>query len=55
MTPAATTPAAATKPLILTISDKNGQPSQKFFVRNGNSSREMPMNEMHQYVTERFG
>lgn len=47
--------AAATKPLILTVSDKNGQPSQKFFVRNGNSSREMPMNEMHQYVTERFG
>jgi hypothetical protein len=46
---------SAAKPLILTISDKNGQASQRFFVRNGNSSREMPMNEMHQYVTERFG
>lgn len=44
----------ATKPLILKAVDKNGQSSQKFYVRNGNSSREMPMTEMHQYISERF-
>lgn len=44
----------ASKPLIVTVADKNGQPLQKFYVRNGNSSREMPLSEMHQYISERF-
>jgi len=42
------------KPLILNVTDKNGQPVQRFYVRNGNSSREMPLSEMHTYVSERF-
>jgi hypothetical protein len=37
----------APKPIILQVPDKNGQLVEKFFVRNGNSSREMPLSEMH--------
>lgn len=42
------------KPLVLVVADKNGLPVEKFYVRNGNSSREMPLSEMHAYVAERF-
>ena len=44
----------STKPLIISLADKNGQPVEKLYVRNGNSSREMPLSEMHAYVAERF-
>jgi hypothetical protein len=46
--------AQAHKPIILKILDKNGQPAEKFYVRSGNSSIEMPLSEMHSYVSERF-
>jgi hypothetical protein len=42
------------KPLILSFPDKNGQLAEKFYVRNGNSSREMPLSEMHTYASDRF-
>lgn len=46
--------APASKPLIIKASDKNGLPVEKFYVRNGNSSREMPLSEMPQYIADRF-
>jgi hypothetical protein len=46
--------AAANAPLIITIKDKNGQSVQKFYVRSGNSSHEVPLIEMSAYVKERF-
>ena len=43
------------KPIIVKVPDKNGQAVEKFYVRSGNSSREMPMSEMHSYISDRFG
>lgn len=42
------------EPLVLPVSDKNGQKNEKFFVRNGNASQEIPMSEMSTYMKERF-
>jgi len=42
------------EPLILAIADKNGQRMEKFFVRNGNASQEIPLSEMNGYMKERF-
>ena len=42
------------EPLVLPISDKNGNKVEKFFVRNGNASQEIPMSEMNDYMKERF-
>jgi hypothetical protein len=36
------------------VKDKNGQPVEKFYVRSGNSSPEMPLSEMSAYMKERF-
>jgi hypothetical protein len=44
----------ASEPLIINMSDKNGQKSEKFYVRNGNASQEIPMSEMSSYMKERF-
>lgn len=44
-----------TNPIIVKLRDKNGQAVEKFYVRSGNSSQEIPMSEMHAYVNERFG
>ncbi len=44
----------ANKALITKVADKNGQTSEKFYVRNGNASRELPMSEMQTYMAERF-
>lgn len=44
----------APKPIIVKVADKNGQSLEKFYVRNGNSSREMPLSELPTYVAERF-
>lgn len=41
-------------PVIVRFKDKNGQPVERFFVRSGNSSQELPLSEMHQYLKERF-
>lgn len=46
--------APSTEPLIITVKDKNGQPVEKFYVRSGNSSPEMPLSEMSAYMKERF-
>lgn len=42
------------EPLVLPVTDKNGQKTEKFFVRNGNASQEIPMSEMNAYMKERF-
>lgn len=46
--------APASEPLILKTKDKNGQPLEKFYVRSGNSSQEIPLSELNLYVKERF-
>ena len=46
--------AAAKEPVILTVKDKNGQPTEKFYARSGNSSQEIPLSEMNAYIKERF-
>lgn len=44
----------AQQPIVVKATDKHGQVSEKFYVRSGNSSLEMPMSEMHSYISERF-
>lgn len=44
----------AKEPVIVTLKDKNGQSVQKFYVRSGNSSQEIPLAEMNAYLKERF-
>lgn len=41
-------------PLVITIKDKNGQTQEKFYVRSGNSSQKLSLNEMPAYLSERF-
>lgn len=41
-------------PLYLKVTDKHGQSSEKFFVRNGNASQDLSGNEMATYLQERF-
>jgi len=42
------------KPLYLEVTDKNGIKSEKFYVRSGNSSQEVPLSELNPYFTDRF-
>ena len=44
----------ATQPMVLVTKDKNGLKVEKFYVRSGNASHEMPMREMSAYVKDRF-
>lgn len=44
----------AREPMILKVKDKNGQPVEKFYARNGNSSQEIPLSELNAYIRERF-
>jgi hypothetical protein len=44
----------STKPLVLTVKDKNGVGQEKFYVRSGNSSQELSLAEMPSYLAERF-
>ena len=44
----------SSEPLIISVNDKNGQPVEKFYVRSGNASQELPMSELNAYVRERF-
>lgn len=46
--------AAAKEPVILKVKDKNGQPTERFYARSGNSSQEIPLSEMNAYIKERF-
>jgi len=41
-------------PLYLEITDKNGQKHKKFYVRSGNSSQELEIDEVASYVKNRF-
>lgn len=43
------------KPLYTEITDKNGAKSKKFFVRRGNSSNELKLTEISDYIANRFG
>ncbi|EAU53725.1 hypothetical protein SPV1_06284 [Mariprofundus ferrooxydans PV-1] len=43
-----------TRPLYLKVTDKNGVKSEKFYVRSGNSSQEVPLSELHAYIADRF-
>lgn len=42
------------KPLYTEITDKNGMKVKKFFVRRGNSSHELSLNEVSDYINTRF-
>ena len=42
------------KPLFLKVTDKNGKKEKKFYVRSGNSSPEMPIDEAFDYISNRF-
>jgi predicted HTH transcriptional regulator len=42
------------KPLFTEWSDKNGVKSDKFYLRNGNSSPELPTREIASYINTRF-
>jgi hypothetical protein len=42
------------QPLVMKVVDKNGQASERLYVRNGNASQELPVSEMHDYIKQRF-
>lgn len=42
------------KPLYLESKDKNGQRSKKFYIRSGNTSQELGLDEISDYITSRF-
>jgi len=42
------------KPLYSKVTNKNGQKLDKFYVRSGNSSPEMPITEVASYINSRF-
>jgi hypothetical protein len=42
------------KPLYLEVLDKNGQKHKKFYVRTGNSSQELGLDEVSDYINSRF-
>lgn len=45
---------ATKEPLVVATKDKNGQSIEKLYVRNGNSSQEIPLSQMSAYIKERF-
>ena len=47
--------AAGRKPLYTEVVDKNGAKSKKLFIRRGNSSHELPLTEVADYVASHFG
>lgn len=42
------------EPQYVSVVDKNGHKSDKFYVRNGNSSSDLPVQEMAKYIKKRF-
>lgn len=44
----------AKEPVVVASKDKNGVVVEKFYVRSGNSSQEIPLSEMSAYLKERF-
>ena len=45
---------AAKEPVIVKVKDKNGQPTEKFYARSGNSSQDIPLSEMNAFIKDRF-
>lgn len=46
--------APAREPLIASITEKSGQSTEKFYVRSGNSSIDIPLSEVSAYMKDRF-
>lgn len=46
--------APAKDPVIIAVKDKTGNSIEKFYVRSGNSSQDIPLSEMSAYIKERF-
>ena len=44
----------ASSPQYLTVSDRNGVKSEKFYVRSGNSSVDLPLREINEYCRVHF-
>lgn len=44
----------ANSPIYLKLPSKGGSPQEKFYVRSGNSSPELPLSEVQSYISERF-
>lgn len=44
----------AKEPMVVKLKDKNNQPVDKIYIRNGNSSYELPLSEIDAYYKERF-
>jgi hypothetical protein len=44
----------ASKPIVTRIKDNNGQFIERFFVRSGNSSQEIPLSQISTYLQDRF-
>jgi hypothetical protein len=44
----------ASTAMVIPTQDKHGQTQEKFYIRSGNSSQELPMNEMQSYLAARF-
>jgi uncharacterized protein with ParB-like and HNH nuclease domain len=42
------------QPLYCTVSDRNGNPQKKFYVRSGNSSQELDISEAASFIKKRF-
>jgi len=42
------------RPLYMTITDNNGQKQEKFYVRSGNTSQELDLSEVSDYISSRF-
>ena len=46
--------APAQKPIVVKIAEKSGEPRERFYIRSGNASQELPLSEMQGYIKERF-
>ena len=42
------------QPIVIKVASSSGQVIEKFYVRNGNASQELPMSDMHDYMKDRF-
>lgn len=42
------------RPLYLECKDRNGQKTQKFYIRSGNTSQELKLDELYDYIDNRF-
>ena len=38
----------------MTVADKSGQKAEKFYVRDGNASKELSISAANEYIGERF-